>query len=194
MCITGKVEQINFKTPHMLYLLWFLLSVALSLYLLYIGFNAIKYINEHMGLFAACVFTLWMLNTCNNTRKDNDEQGAMGNQYKSLYADSVIIGLNALPPITIGKNLMFSTKLQVAYGYLQQSKQPAPINAYVSFDGMNGPWGWKTVSIFMDADSAPNKFKYSVWGESTWKLLNATIYTEPKTSSGYFTLPILRER
>ncbi len=147
-----------------------------------------------MGLFAACVFTLWMLNTCNNSGNDTDKQGISEYQYRSLYADSAITGLNSLPAITIGNNLMFSTKLQVVYGYMQQSKQPAPISAYVRFTGINGPWGWKTVSIFMDADSAPNRFKYTVWGESTWRLLNATIYTEPKTGSGYFTLPALRER
>lgn len=173
----------------MLYLLWFLLSLALSFYLLYIGFNTIKYINEHMGLFAACVFTLWMLNTCNNTKAGNDGQGAGGYQYKSLYADSAFTSLNSLPPITLYKNLLYSTKLQVTYGYLKYTQQPVPINAYISFNGLNGPWDWKTVNIFIDADTLPNRFKYTVWGENIWKLLNASVYTELKTGSGYFTIP-----
>jgi len=97
-----------------LYVLWALLNVALSLYFLFLCFRAVKLVRERLGVLAAILFTIGLLSFAGHPDADTQK---LGEEFKFSFSanhpDSIANTNFAV--VKLDNNVLFSTRLTVTY-------------------------------------------------------------------------------
>jgi len=169
----------------MTYLLWGLLNIGLFIFFIVICFKATKLIREKVGLFASIIFVFGLLSFVGHSGNDNKEPNS--NQIKTwkfISEDSLKNNDSYLLYIDLEKTLVSKYDLGIEYGKDKQRQINIPISAYSSTTGFISGTNWKPVSIIINRTNDNNKFEYFVGGVVEWKLLGATIYSQPKEYKG----------
>jgi hypothetical protein len=169
----------------MIYLLWSLLNIGLSLFFIAICFKATKLVREKIGLFASIVFISGLLSFVGISNNDNKELSSNYiKTWKFVSEDSLKNNESHLLNIELDKTLIAKYDLGIKYGKDRQGQINIPISAYSSTNGFISGINWKPISIIVNTTDDNNKFEYSVDGVMEWKLLGATIYSQLKEYKG----------
>lgn len=155
----------------MLYLLWLMLNIVLTIYFLIVCINAGKFVREKMGNVALLVFAIGVMSFMTAGRK-KDEMPSKGDiLWKSgmveQFQENILKGRKM---VRIYKNLVFSIWLNVDYKMEGEVKKP--FRAFCSNSGITGPSDWETLNISLyEIDKDKGKYSYSVNGSITNRLL-----------------------
>jgi hypothetical protein len=170
----------------MTYLLWGILNIGLLLFFIVICFRATKLIREKIGLFASVIFVLGLLSFISGSGNDDNRQPNSSqiktwefNKEKNLNTNETHL-LN----ISLEKSLASENVLVIKYGQERQQKSKIPISAYSDMTGLRSGTTWNPSIIVVNKTTDNNKFEYFVSGVVKWKLLGATIYSQPKDYMG----------
>lgn len=172
----------------MTYLLWGLLNIGLFLIFIVICFRATKLIREKIGLFASIIFVFGLLSFIGHLNNDDDNKEPNSNQIKTwkfVSEDSLKSNDTYLLDIDLEKTLISKYDLGIKYGKDKEEQINIPISAYSSTTGFISGTNWKPVSIIVNRTNDNNKFEYFVAGVIEWKLMGATIYSQPKEYKGF---------
>lgn len=171
----------------MIYLLWGLLNTGIFLFFIVICFKGTKLIREKTGLFASTIFVFGLLSFMGTSNSDNDTNEPNSNQIKTwkfISADSLSRNTIQLLNIDLEKTLVSKYVLGITCAKDKQVQFNIPISAYSTTTGFISGAKWKPVSIVVNRTTDNNKFEYNVIGVVEWKLLGATIYSQPKRYTG----------
>lgn len=169
----------------MLYLIWGLLNIGLFLFFIVTCFKATKLIRERSGLFASIVFVFGLLSFVGNPSNDNKESNL--NQIKTWkFTSEDSLNRNATFGIDIEleKTLISKYQLGIKYCKDKQEQINIPISANSWTTGVISGTNWKPSSIIVNRTEDNNKLEYYVYGIVEWKLLGATVYSQPKEYKG----------
>jgi hypothetical protein len=75
-------------------------------------------------------------------------------------------------------------QLDIKYGKDKQGQLNIPISGNSWTTGFVSGTNWKPSLIIVNRTDDNNKFEYSVHGTMEWKLLGATLYSQPKEYKG----------
>lgn len=175
----------------MLHLLWAILYIGLSVYLLVRLVRFINHINETHGTGMAFIMSLFLLGTCNaGSRSHVTNNNANAGKQNYLVADSFIVNLDFLNDVTVANNWLHKVKLHIIYGYDKTTNLPVPTNASAHAEGVSIGTNWETASVWVRPDSSGKKFQYTVIGNTEYKLFfNVTIASFTKTYTGDIAVP-----
>lgn len=171
----------------MLYLLWGLLNIGLFLFFVVTCFRATKLVREKFGLLAAIVFAFGLLSFISNANKNKNNKEPGSSQirtWKFTSEDSLDRNTAALIFIKLEKTLVSKYELSVKYGKAKQGQMNVPISANSFTTGFVSGTNWEPSYIIVNQTEDNTKFQYNVHGIIEWKLLGATIYSQPKEYSG----------
>ncbi len=171
----------------MLYLLWGLLNTGLFLFFIVLCFRATKLVREKSGLLASLVFVFGLLSFIGHSNTDNDNKEPNSNQIKTwkfLSEDSLHSNMTSLTTANLETTWISQYELGINYCTDRQGQLNIPISAYSSTTGFISGTNWKPISIIVNRTNDNTKFQYFVEGVVEWKLLGATIYSEPKQYKG----------
>ena len=174
----------------MIYLIWGLINIGLFLFFILICFRATKFIREKSGLFASLIFAFGLFSFIGNSNKANDNKESNSNRSKHWDfrpQDSILQNTTDNIQIIIEETLISKYNLSIQYGQEKTSKLNVPIIAYSSTEGFISGTNWRPVSVIVNQTEDNKKFEYEVSGILEWKLLGATIYSQPKTYRGFAT-------
>jgi hypothetical protein len=171
----------------MLYLLWGLLNIGLFIFFVVICFRATKLVREKVGLFASIIFVFGLLSFMGNSNddKDNKEPGSSQMRaWKFVSEDSIDRNATFFIDVELEKTLISKYQLGIKYGKEKQGQLNIPISGSSFTTGFVSGTNWKPSSIIVNRTSDNNKFEYYVVGIMEWKLLGATVYSQPKEYKG----------
>ncbi len=171
----------------MLYLFWGILNIGLFLFFIATCFRATKLIRENFGLFASVVFVFGLLSFIGHSNNDNDNKEPNSNQIKTwkfASEDSLNRNATSLVDIDLEKTLISKYQLGIKYGKDKQGQINIPISANSWTTGFISGTNWKPSSIIVNTTDDKNKLAYFVDGIVEWKLLGATVYSQPKQYEG----------
>lgn len=165
----------------MIYLLWTILNVGLLIFFLVICFKATKLLREKIGGFVAVFFVLGLLSFVSNPKdkKLNSHKyetwtlNSGENLTKKGYAQGIV-----LEDMLISKNTL-------SIFYVKKNQANIPISAYSNSSGFANGTIWTSSAIIVNP-TKDNRLAYSVSGVLEWKLMGATLYTQPKSYRGVF--------
>jgi hypothetical protein len=80
--------------------------------------------------------------------------------------------------------LVSKYELAIKYGKDRQGQVNVPISANAWTTGFISGTNWRPSFIIVDRTDDNTKFQYYVQGIMEWKLLGATIYSQPKEYKG----------
>lgn len=172
----------------MIYLIWGLINIGLFIFFIFTCFRAIKFIREKSGFFASLIFVFGLFSFIGNSNKANDNKEPNSNRSKHWDfkpQDSIIQNTTDNIYIIIEETLLSKYNLSIQYGQEKTSKLNAPILAYSSTEGFISGTNWLPVSVIVNQTEDNKKFEYQVSGILEWKLLGATVYSQPKTYTGF---------
>ncbi|WP_138992143.1 hypothetical protein [Larkinella sp. C7] len=169
----------------MLYLIWTLLNVALTVYFIVLCFQAARLLKERVGLYAAVIFTFGLLSIAANSGKKRVGFSKNQDVKKRTYVprDSIIPGSLKFAHARIDKTWISRIELTVSYGVKKSSNQPVPVEANSVWWGSITGYHWKPVSISVHATTG-QEYAYTVVSILQWKLLGISLYSQPKTYEG----------
>jgi len=171
----------------MLYLVWGLLNMALFLFFIVTGLRATKIVREKFGLFASVIFVVGLLSFMANSHDDtsNKETGSSQSRtWQFTSEDSLDKNATFLVHIELEKTLISKYELGIKYGKDKRGQLNVPISANSWTTGFVSGTNWKPLSIIVNETNDNTKFAYYVNGTMEWKLLGATIYSQPKEYKG----------
>jgi hypothetical protein len=171
----------------MLYLLWGLLNIGLFLFFVVTCFRATRLVREKFGLFTSIIFVFGLLSFISNSNddKDNIEPGTSQiRTWKFVSEDSVDRNATFLINVELEKTLISKYGLGIEYGKDKQGQLNIPISGNSSTTGFVSGTNWKPSSIIVNKTYHNTKFEYYVYGIMEWKLLGATVYSQPKEYKG----------
>jgi hypothetical protein len=171
----------------MLYLLWGLLNIGLFIFFVVICFRATKLVREKVGLFASIIFVFGLLSFMGNSNddKDNKEPGSSQMRaWKFVSEDSIDRNATFFIDVELEKTLISKYQLGIKYGKDKQGQLNIPISGNSFTTSFVSGTNWKPSSIIVNRTSDNNKFEYYVDGIMEWKLLGATVYSQPKGYKG----------
>ncbi len=171
----------------MLYLLWALLNIGLSIFFIITCFNATKLIKEKFGVFTSIVFVLGLLSFTGRSNADKDNREPDSGHIKTWNfnsSDTLDKTSNVFIQVDLEKTLISEYTLGIGYGKDKQLQNNIPVSAYISVTGFESGTSWKTTFITVNRTEDNQKFEYLVDGTIKWNLLGTTIYSQPKHWKG----------
>ncbi len=173
----------------MLYLLWMIVDICLSLYFIFICFKATKLIRERLGLFATLIFVFTIFSfVCIPPEEDKSEENKNKWSYESSQInDTTAYQSNRSTTIVLTKNLMFGINLRVSYQKDIYKNEITPVIATTGINGVLGGYEWNPeyISITKLNDRS---LEYYVAGTITMSLLRVPIVHQNKIYSGIIDL------
>ncbi|RIV21505.1 hypothetical protein DYU11_19070 [Fibrisoma montanum] len=171
----------------MLYLLWGLLNIAVFLFFVITCFRATRLVREQFGLFTSIIFVFGLLSFISNSNDDEVNKEPNSSQirtWKFTSEDSLSRNATYFIDVELEKTLISKYQLGIKYGKDRQGQINIPISGNSWTTGFVSGTNWKPSYILVDRTSDNTKFEYSVHGTIEWKLLGATIYSQPKKYKG----------
>ena len=170
----------------MINLLWALLNIGLFLFFIVICFKATKLVREKIGLFASVVFVLGLLSFVSNSNNDNNKEPNSNRTKTWEFAKETNLNQNEehLISVDLEKNLVSKYLLDIEYRQDKLGQTNIPISASSNMTGLISGISWNPSLIVVNKTTDNNKFEYFVIGVVKWKLLGATIYSQPKEYKG----------
>lgn len=168
-----------------MHLLWGILNIGLFLLFIVICFKATKIIREKIGGLAAVVFVFGLLSFVSGSNNDNNIE-PNSNQIKTWEfnkENNLKFNETHLLRVSLEKNWVSENALWLKYG--QEIQSNIPMNAYSEMTGLTSGTNWNPSQIMINKTADNHKFEYFVNGVIQWKLLGATIYSEPKVYKGF---------
>ena len=181
----GKTEFVKIKKNiTMIYLLWALINLALSLYFLSICIKAIKLVRQELGLFATVIFVIGLLSFCGrNNDKNKDTNSNQTKNWTFTSNDSLHQDISSFLKVKLQDNLISKYEITIDYGK-DKNNINIPISAFPSTTGFIAGTEWKAVSISVYKTNDNTKFQYYVAGYVEWNLLGINVYTQNKIFKG----------
>jgi len=173
----------------MLYLLWMIVNICLSLYFIFICFKATKLIRERLGLFATLIFVFALFSfVCIPPEEDKSEVNKNTWSYESSQNnDSIPYHSNRYETILLTKNLMFDINLRVSYYKDIYTNEVIPLLATTGVNGVFGGYEWKPENISI-AKRNDRSFEYYVSGTIKMSLLKVPLVHQNKIYAGIIEL------
>jgi hypothetical protein len=171
----------------MLYLLWGLLNIGVSVFFVVTCFRATKLVRERFGVLATIIFVFGLLSFFSRSNDSQDNTEPNSNQirtWKFSSEDSLDRKATSLIDVELEKTLISKFRLGIKYGKDKQQQLNIPISAYSSITGFVSGINWKPSSIIVNRTDNNTKFEYYVDGMMEWKLPGATIYSQFKEYKG----------
>jgi hypothetical protein len=170
---------------NILYLLWGLLNIVLFVFFIVTCFKASKFLKEKIGLLAAIVFVFGLLSFVTTSGNDEENLATDKNERKKWkFATDDKIEINSIQTISVVLERTIMSQYQLGIQYGKTSDQILPVQAYSLTTGLISGTNWKPVSIDVNTSGDDKTLQYFVIGVIEWKLLGATIYSQPKSFSG----------
>lgn len=173
----------------MTHLIWGLLNLGLLIYFIITCFKLVKVARNHIGGLATIVFVFGLLSFVSGSKSDsNATKVNQTKTFKFALKDSIELNSGKFSHIILENNWVTKYDLFLNSGKESTSQKNTPISAYSGTTGlvMGTKWNPQNINILKTSDN--NKFKYVVHGIVDWKLLGATIYTQPKIYEGSLAL------
>lgn len=169
----------------MTHLIWGLLNLFLLIYFIITCFRLVKVARNHIGGLATIVFVFGLLSFVGGSKSDSNT--TKFNQTKTFnfaLEDSLELNSGKFSYFILENSLVTKYDLFLNSGKESTSQKNTPISAYSGTSGLVMGTNWKPQNISVLKTSDNNKFKYVVHGIIDWKLLGATLYTQPKVYEG----------
>lgn len=167
----------------MLYLIWHIFAIAVSVTFIYLCFKAIGLVRREIGMGAAVFFTIGLFATCNRSNK-NVTHNQSNQTTRVATANDTLLNFRPGERITLQKNLIFDIKLYYTYAVNRNTNEVQPMNSMSYIEGIGGSINWLPASVSLEPDSSGKALHYFVSGDIEWKLLNFVILTESKFFEG----------
>jgi hypothetical protein len=169
----------------MIYLLWGLLNIGLTLSFIIICFKATKLIKEKIGNLATFIFVVGFFGLIGSVARDHKEQLKT---WTFTTDDSLTKTSTTFTQIDLEKTLVSRYELSVTYAK-DKNALNTPISAHSSPIGFIYGINWQPVIVMIAKTKNNYKFSYSVVAMVHWELLGLTIYTQSKQYHGIISLP-----
>ena len=164
------------------------MNFGLFLFFIVTCFRATKIIREKIGLFASIVFVLGLLSFTANSNNNGDQIDKNTNQIRKWRFsphDKITPMTSNFLNVTLDETIATKIDLAIGFGLSKETNKPVPTEAFSSVQGLVGGHKWKPTLISISPTTTEKHFKYIVNGILEWKLLGATIYSQPKTFIGF---------
>jgi hypothetical protein len=171
----------------MIYLFWGFLNIGIFLFFIVTYFRATKLIRESFGLLASIVFVSGLLSFIgkSNDDKDTKEPGLSRiKTWKFISEDSADRYTHFFMDVDLENTLISKYELGIRYGKNKQEKLNIPISGHSWTTGIKSGTKWIPSYIMVNNTDDNTQFGYHVAGIIEWKLLGATIYSQPKEYRG----------
>ena len=155
--------------------------VAIITYL-WLCIQAIKLISRHIGKATSVAFViLGLLSFGGKSGKIKDKNQEV-KKLGMFSPDSLNLASVRMFSAELDDNLISHTDLLVNYGR-SENGEFLPIDAFSVRNGLVAGIVWQPETIIVRKSLDSLNFNYTVTGTLEWKLLSATLYTQPKTYS-----------
>lgn len=171
----------------MLYLLWGFLNLLLSIYVLFLCYQAIKLLKEHKGWGQAILFTFILLSFMAGAPIASEVEGNYEIKPKNWVfnpADSLEGTAREYQETLLEKNLISSYHLILHHGKAKGRIINIPENGNLQTYGYSIGTSLYPKAIVMNPTENPNEFKYEVLAVVSWKLMTIPVYSQVKQWSG----------
>jgi hypothetical protein len=172
----------------MLYLLWALLNIGLFLFFVAACVKATRLVREHFGLLTAIIFAVGLLSFVSGSgRKNKSENGESTPSW--TFAPEETVDRNGRMPIKaeLEKTPVSRCVLTITYGKDRQTGANVPVRAFVGIEGLISGIAWDPAFVIVNPTEEAKRFEYYVSTTVEWKLLGATVYSQPKEYKGFVT-------
>jgi len=171
----------------MIYLLWTLLSLIISIYFIVICLWAVKLVKEKYGWVVTIIFVLGLFSIIAKSPKTNGTAGNPTRKMKLLKSEADQERYSSRPAkeILIDKMGLSNFDIFIVYDSFKDSATLLPYEAYSTISGLVGGHEWDP-DIYVSPTSKAGHFKYTVDGILKWQLLGLPLYLQPKHYTGFF--------
>ena len=178
--------------PSMIYVLWALLNVILSLAFIWICIRAAKLIYKHIGWWAFLIFVGGFLSFMfgGSTDDANNATEPTGSQIQIIgfsSIDSSYMRHYHWVSVPVQKNPLSTIILKVRYAK-DRTGNNIPLDGFTALTGLSAGAYWNPVSAFITKSADNNTFNYKVNNEIKWQLLGFRLLTQHKITEGEIVL------
>ena len=164
----------------MLYFIWGIFNISISVYFIIICFKSIKVIRAKLGVLATLVFVFGVISFLNFKRPDEEIK-----KFDIRSKEVENLNKNYSKSITLFLEKKGITKIQLHTVFGKENNLLIPISSYSYISGFISGLRWIPTHIIIDSTNLKYKFRYSVFGSVEWNLFGFNIFTESKEYYGY---------
>jgi hypothetical protein len=172
----------------MLYLLWGLINLALIIGFLILCFKATTLVKNNIGKPAALLFAVGLISFGSRQNDNSQLTEVLDDQVRSEFIvrpDSLRKNTSGMLHIILKDNLVSKYMLSIDYGVKKPDNLNIPYHAYAGATGFTLGTEWKPERIEVKRTENNNRFQYSVYGHTQWKLLGLQLAEDSRVYDGF---------